>query len=84
MGLRASLYSSLATKVAEQVFKSNGAQRPWGSSAWESWQGKGVAKVTGEGIVRRAGKWCTLTCTGPLDDKGHLTCLRTGGKIHVS
>lgn len=76
MGLRASLNSLLATKAAEQVFESDGARRPWGSSAWELWQGKGVAKqVTEQGIVRRAGKWWTLTCTGPQDAKGHLTCV---------
>lgn len=61
MGLRASLYSSLATKAAEWVFKSDGkgAEIPWGCSASESWQRKGVAKQVGG----------TLTCSGPPDAK---------------
>lgn len=56
-GLRALLYSSLGTKAAKGVFKSDGAERTLGCSAWESWQGKGVAKqVTEQGTVRRAGE----------------------------
>ena len=65
MGLKASLYSSLATKAAKWVFKSDrqceggdGAERPRGCSAWEQCQGKELAKqVTEQGAVGRAWKW---------------------------